>query len=204
MKANPKVHDGKVAKKRTRPAPPSVHSRRMLREPDPHADLTQDERNAMPPLQSDDFDRWLVIAVLRHNRSLIEENGVALLQAIAQCLDHGVSPPEWLAREFVIRMQAFLNFENASLDGAFDARPVTEDKRKIIAKRKRLIWPVSDAIMSALREDPTLPISPELFEKVGAKLAIGAKMCQELYAEGVEHYGTPDPKSYRRAMKSKR
>ncbi|CAN7459725.1 hypothetical protein LJR130_003021 [Variovorax sp. LjRoot130] len=188
-------------KLRHRAPAPSGESREVMHEVN-YFDLTQRERDAMPPFESPDFDRWVTAVLLRHNRSKINDNGVAVLQALNLCFENEVSPPRWLARQFLTRIHGFSHFEKATLDEAFDVPPISEKKRAAIARRKRLIWPVSDALMAVLKKTPETPIDVGLFEAVGDTLGIGATLCQELYAEGVELYGTPDLKAYKRLLES--
>lgn len=188
-------------KPRRRAAPPTVESRRVLHDVDSLADMTPRERDAVPPLDSPEFDTWNVAAVLEHNRERIENSGVGVLQALNLCLASRVDPPPWLAQLVLNRLEAFLQFETATLDQAFDVQRITEKTRAAIVDRKRLIWQVSDAIMATLKADPSWEIGQALFEEVGMTLGIGASKCQELYREGVERYGTPDPKDFKRQLR---
>lgn len=108
-------------------------------------------------------------------------SGFAVLAAVRECGTNGLVMPEWLVYAFNRRYDAVHHFRAVSWDAPESfGKPYPKGTNKAANRKKRIL---SFAVLNEVKRSAELgtPIDKTLFEKVGAKHAIGATLAEEYY-----------------------
>jgi hypothetical protein len=115
-----------------------------------------------------------------HERAFRGGNKSALLAAVAECADAGLTMPEWLASAYLRAYRSVRNYEAKSWDDVFGS--AHRKGTNLTARRRRheksvKVWL---AVESARRRGP---VDDALFAAVGRELGIGPTLTKEYYSD---------------------
>lgn len=153
---------------------------------------------------SPEFALWGSAQLIAGNRTKIEADGIAVLEAVQSLLVAGLRSPPWLTEAFRRHFRRFEAYEVRSLDEAFGHSPL--DPRTVAAKARdrTLLHEVHDALVDAIRANLDEPIMPDghPFATVGERMTprLGKTKVYELYREAVDRHGLQDIAQLRRAL----
>jgi hypothetical protein len=165
---------------------------------DPWTTTGQEAQTRGGDLNSPEMRAWLVAQTINSERHNIERDGMALLSAVSRVMHYRLRTPRWLSTAYARRLRPFEELEVGSLDEVFEHQPTTERKRRAMARRKKLIALVHEALLDAIRAEPRRPIDVALFEEVGARFDIGKTQCRLLYEAAVRDEGMQDLVDFKR------
>lgn len=122
-------------------------------------------------------------------------SGFAVLAAVRQCGTYELVMPEWLVYAFNRRYDAVLNFRAVSWDAPESfGKPYPKGTNKAANRKKRMLSSaVFNDVRRILASNPGTPIDKALFEKVGAKHAIGATLAEEYYRHAKAWWSRTSP-----------
>lgn len=143
--------------------------------------------------------QWMALCMVERNKLKIEADGMAVLEAVALCLNMKIVLPPWLQKAFCDRLASFQMHETATLDEAFDVSPMTRRTRDSLKSRRELIPKVSEYLVNAIERDPNRGVGGDLFAEAAEALGIGKSLCEELYYEGLsDHQNLVNLKDFRK------
>lgn len=153
---------------------------------------------------SPEFALWATAQAVTSKRKLIEDDGIALLEAVQTLLVAGLRSPSWLTEAFKSRYRRFEAYEARTLDETFGHAPL--DPRTVAAKARdrNLLHEVHGALVAAIEANLDEPIMPDghPFATVGECMTprLGKTKVYELYREAVERHGLQDIVQLRRVL----
>lgn len=136
-----------------------------------------------------DYPTWCAGQRILENRVLIEQNGLALLEALGLLLTFKFEIPAWISDELLRRLSSFQSFQSLSLDQAFDIARITDRTRIDKAAWTATMRSLDRYLVRAILDDPMRPIDTGLFEEIGEKLGINKNRCEEIYRDELKRGG---------------
>ncbi|HEY9069529.1 MAG TPA: hypothetical protein VIV61_04690 [Candidatus Ozemobacteraceae bacterium] len=126
--------------------------------------------------------QWNAAQIVKEARSAIEGgDGLALMNAVNECLSNGLVAPDWLAKEFRQRYNAVAERHVKSWDDEKAlGRPLQKGRHLESAREKmRLSLPVYGLVRELQAQGE--PIDESLFERIGEQLDISPATAKEYY-----------------------
>lgn len=135
-----------------------------------------------PVIRSPHLQYFAAVKILQFKREIDAGDGAAILEAIAQCVAHGLIAPPWLAYSYVERFERVICGECREWSDPLAFGSVRQAGENIAGIRAmRVHAPAAyRAALNLLIARPARPIDVGFFEEVGQVVGLSASRVQEV------------------------
>lgn len=147
--------------------------------------------------------QWIFARKLMAKRELIEVDGGAVMDAVADCATVGLAMPDWLARAFLKRYDAVARARAISWDdsAAFGLPWPKGIHLAAVRRRQRNAIAIANLVTQFVLENPTEPLDAH-WEEWGRLVGEGRTRAQEAYSAAVRAGIATDHKILRATLQS--